>query len=140
MTPVDPRQRIGDAEREQATSLLAQHYTDGRLEHEEYDERLDAIWTARTRHDLDVVFGDLPRQLGPVRPAPAPAVVRRGRRPIPLLPVLAVLIGLSMLLEAPVWVLVFALPWLNGRRTGHHGQHGFAAHGCPPHLRDAYRR
>ena len=135
---MDPRQRIGDAERERATSLLAQHYTDGRLEHEEYDERLDAIWTARTRHDLDVVFNDLPRQLGPVRPAaPTPPVVRRGRRPIPLLPVLAILIGLSILLEAPLWLAIFLLPVLNGRRAGHHG---FAAHGCPPHLRDAYRR
>ena len=126
---MDQRQRIGDAERERATSLLAQHYTEGRLEHEEYDERLDAIWTARTRQDLDVVFSDLPRQLGPVRPAAPPVVVRRGRRPIPWLPVLAILIGLSILLEAPVWLAIFFLPMINGRRTGHRGW----AHGCSPH-------
>ena len=133
---MDARHRVGDAEREQATSLLAQHYADGRLEHEEYDERLDAIWTARTRQDLDLLFADLPRQVAPARPSP-PAVARRARRPIPLLPVLAILIGLSILLEAPVWLAIFALPFLNGRRTGHRG---FGAHGCGPHASHGYRR
>ena len=113
-------------------SLLAQHYADGRLEHEEYDERLDAIWTARTQQDLALLFTDLPRQTGPVRPVtpPPPPVVRRGRRPIPLLPVLALLIGLSILLEAPVWLAIFLLPMINGRRAG---QRGFGWHGCSPH-------
>ena len=133
---MDASQRIGDAERERATSVLAQHYAEGRLEHEEYDERLDAIWTARTRHDLDVLFTDLPRQLGPVRPAAAPAV-RRGRRPIPWLPVLAILIGLSIMLDgAPVWLAIFLLPMVNGHRTGHRG----FGHGCSPHRSAAPRR
>ena len=125
---MDARQRVGDAEREQAMSLLAQHYADGRLEHEEYDERLDAVWTARTRADLALLFADLPRQVAPVR-APAPVARPRARRPIPWLPVLAILIGLSILLEAPVWLLIFFLPMVNGRRTGHRG----FGHGCSPH-------
>ena len=51
MTTPDPRMRIADSDRERAMADLAMHYADGRLEHEEYDERLDAIWTARTRAD-----------------------------------------------------------------------------------------
>ena len=48
------------------------HYADGRLDHEEYDERLDAIWTARTRADLALLFSDLPRpQASPPREAGA---------------------------------------------------------------------
>lgn len=129
MSPANPGPRVGDAERERATSLLAQHYAEGRLEHEEYDERLDAIWTARTQHDLDVLFADLPQQMTPARSPVRPAIpaARRGRGPIPWLPVLALLIGLSILLRAPVWLAIFALPWLNARLTGHRG--GF---GCSP--------
>ena len=48
--------RIGDAERERATARLGEHFAEGRLDHEEYDERLDAIWSARTAADLDQVF------------------------------------------------------------------------------------
>ena len=43
------------------------HYADGRLDHEEYDERLDAIWTARTRANLSPALSDLP---GCRRPTP----------------------------------------------------------------------
>ena len=52
MTEPDPRLRIADSDRERAMADLAMHYADGRLDHEEYDERLDAIWTARTHADL----------------------------------------------------------------------------------------
>ena len=48
-TPNGPQTRISDADRERAMADLASHYAEGRLDHDEYDERLDAIWTARTR-------------------------------------------------------------------------------------------
>lgn len=117
---MDPQVRIGDADRERATSELARHYADGRLDHDEYTERLDAVWTARTREDLQTLFLDLPRPSGPVRPAtsrPARTIWPPLRRaPLPWLPVLAVLIGLSILLDAPVWLAIFLLPMLNRRR------------------------
>ena len=55
-----PDLRIGDAERERAASQLAEHYAVGRLSQEEHSERLDRIWAARTRAELDPVFIDLP--------------------------------------------------------------------------------
>lgn len=114
---MDPRTRIGDAERDRATSELGQHYADGRLDHEEYDERLDAIWSAKTSADLDVVFHDLPRQLVPARAVVRPVAARR--RSFPWLPVLFVLVGLSILFDAPLWLLVFPLLWFTRHRHTH---------------------
>ena len=130
----DPRTRISDGDRERAMSDLAGHYADGRLDHEEYDERLDAIWTARTRADLAVLFSDLPRPQ--VQYPQPPARVKGkpyGRRPgFPLLPVIAVLVLLSVLTEAPFWLLVFPLLFFRSRRgarpcgPGHVVGHGHA--------------
>ena len=123
MSPSDPRTRIADSDRERAMSDLAGHYADGRLDHEEYDERLDAIWTARTRADLAVLFSDLPRpqssrpQAGPT-PVPTSRTRPRQRSRVPLLPVLALLIVLSVITGAPVWLLIFPLMFLRGRRGG----------------------
>ena len=132
MSTPGPGMRIGDGDRERAMADLAQHYADGRLDHEEYDERLDAIWTARTRADLAVLFSDLPRPqvtYPPVRAA-QPKGDRRFR--LPLLPVLALLVVLSVLTEAPLWLLVFPLLFIRSRRRGG---------GCPPPRGHAdYRR
>ena len=134
MSSPDPRMRIADSDRERAMADLAGHYAEGRLDHEEYDERLDAIWTARTRADLALLFSDLPRLPAPLPPRPKPAAPRRssaGQR-VPLLPVLAALIVLSLLAEAPFWLLVFPLMFMRSR---HHG-----ASCAPPHGRTDYRR
>ena len=118
MSQSDPRLRIADSDRERAMADLAMHYADGRLDHEEYDERLDAIWTARTRADLAVLFSDLPRPAVTSPPARTPQQRdRRGFR-LPLLPVLALLVVLSMITNAPVWLLIFPLMFFQGRRHG----------------------
>ena len=126
MSPADPRTRIADSDRERAMSDLAGHYADGRLDHEEYDERLDAIWTARTRADLAVIFSDLPRPqvTYPTPPARSASGGRRGRR-FPLLPVIAVLVVLSAVTHAPFWLLIFPLMFVGSRRgTGCAPSHG----------------
>ena len=133
MSTPDPRLRIADSDRERAMADLAMHYADGRLDHEEYDERLDAIWTARTRADLAVLFSDLPRPpvaYPPVRPA-SQQRSRRGAR-LPLLPVLALLIALSIIVGAPLWLLIFPLMFLRGRLGGTCAPpHGHADHRRP---------
>src|SRR5687767_12078796 len=52
--------RIGDADRTAAADELAEHYAQGRLSPEEHSERLDRIWSAKTRAELTPVFADLP--------------------------------------------------------------------------------
>jgi hypothetical protein len=117
MSPSGPQTRIADSDRERATSDLAGHYADGRLDHEEYDERLDAIWTARTRADLAVIFSDLPRPQA-TYPAPPARPASRGPRgrQFPLLPVIAVLVVLSVVTNAPFWLLIFPLMFARSRR------------------------
>jgi uncharacterized membrane protein len=52
--------RIGDAEREQTMAALREHFAQGRLTHEELDERLDQTLAARTARDLASITADLP--------------------------------------------------------------------------------
>ncbi|ASO21414.1 hypothetical protein FHR81_002385 [Actinoalloteichus hoggarensis] len=59
--------RIGDAERGQAMQFLGDHFAQGRLTMDEYEERVAAVTLARTGADLVVLFDDLPgsHELGP---------------------------------------------------------------------------
>ncbi|MEU8245066.1 DUF1707 domain-containing protein [Nonomuraea sp. NPDC048916] len=52
--------RIGDAEREHTMAALREHFAQGRLDHEELDQRLDQALAARTAGDLARVTADLP--------------------------------------------------------------------------------
>jgi hypothetical protein len=54
--------RIGDAEREHMAGLLGQHFTMGRLTMNELQDRLDAVYTARTRADATDLLADLPAE------------------------------------------------------------------------------
>jgi hypothetical protein len=55
-----PGVRIGDAEREAAANSLREHYASGRLTMEEFQERLDAVFAAKTDRDLEKLTEDLP--------------------------------------------------------------------------------
>ncbi len=129
---MSPALRIGDADRERASADLAEHFAHGRLTNEEYDERLDAIWTARTAADLAPLFEDLPRlQPVAVQPAHRPRTGSSWPRltALPFLPVLAVLIVLSVLTGFPFWVLIFFLV-LAGKRRG--ARRGHSGRACSP--------
>ncbi len=118
--------RIGDAEREQAQSTLNDHYAAGRLDHDEYLERLDRIWAARTRPDLAGVFDDLP---GPAPRSSYPystpasrrprtvAGPRRPRMPVPLLVVLVVLAAITVATNLPI-ILIGVAVWFFFLRGG----------------------
>jgi hypothetical protein len=60
-TPEPRSIRIGTAEREQAVKALGDHFAQGRLEPEEFEERMTAAYAARTADELDRLFVDLPR-------------------------------------------------------------------------------
>ena len=102
--------RIGDAERERAQAALSEHYAAGRLDHDEYSERLDRIWAARTRQELDPVFADLPvpgqhRPAGQVRPRPRPTGSRLAGLPLPA-PLLVLLAVVAAVVVASSWPLI----------------------------------
>jgi hypothetical protein len=53
-------QRIGEDERNKAVALLSDHMAEGRLTQSEFNDRLGLVLSARTTHDLEPVFIDLP--------------------------------------------------------------------------------
>jgi hypothetical protein len=117
----DDQLRISDAEREAAAAELGEHYAQGRLTTEEHAERLDRIWSSRTRGDLGPVFRDLPGTYGPpvptARRTASRATYRSGgvgpfRRgvPTPLIVVLAVLVALTVVTHLPL-ILAGFLVW-----------------------------
>ena len=100
----DEHLRISDAEREQAAAALGDHYAQGRITADEHAERLDRIWHARTRSELQPVFRDLPDPARRTTSEGRPQRTRRGFRP-PLLAVLAVLLLLTVITHKPLILL-----------------------------------
>jgi hypothetical protein len=100
--------RIGDAERDDAIARLSEHYAAGRLDKQEFDERSDAVWTAKTYADLAAIFADLERGPSQAERAWGPGPwVRRGWFPVPFAPVLFVLIVLTVITHVPFVLLAF---------------------------------
>jgi hypothetical protein len=56
----DPRMRASDADRDRTASLLREHHAAGRLSPEEFNDRLDAAYQAKTLGQLDELLADLP--------------------------------------------------------------------------------
>jgi len=52
--------RASDAERTEVADRLSKHYSDGRLDQAEFNERLDRAMNAKTRADFHGLFFDLP--------------------------------------------------------------------------------
>ena len=122
-----PELRIGDDEREAAVTALGEHFAAGRLTKEEYDERAEQAWAARTSSALLPLFADLPR---PQAPRPAAAPTRSAPRGPGhshqgwwagawMMPLLLVVIGLVVLTHLPVFLLV-VVAWLCFARMGRH--------------------
>ncbi|MGH3216782.1 MAG: DUF1707 SHOCT-like domain-containing protein [Trebonia sp.] len=113
----DQHLRVSDAERGAVAEQLGTHYSDGRLDQAEFDERVGRAMAAKTRGDLDGLFDDLPD------PEPAgasrnsrpgdPAIPHRRRRSgfgrMLLLVVLAV-VALSIASHV-LTAFAFAFPW-----------------------------
>lgn len=128
--------RIGDAEREASVAALGEHFAQGRLTREEYDERSDAVWSARTRGDLVPVFADLPPEARVAVPAAAGSSTL-ARRPdwLPpwfsrglLGPLVALLVVLTVLTHLPFVLVGLAVWFLLSRRHGV-GRPPWAGHG-----------
>ena len=134
--------RVGDAERQQAVTALGEHYAAGRLDQDEYDTRIQTAYAARTRVDLQGLFGDLPEPV-PFRAAGhQPAGThqvgwqagrdardrprrRTGAPVIPVIMAIAIFLGVSLLVHFPVVPLLFLLIWIGaGRRRGWGGGTG----------------
>jgi hypothetical protein len=69
----EPSLRIGNSERDAAIKALDEHLNAGRLDAEEYGQRVAQASVARTRDGLDELFVDLPAPHPFGVPTPPPA-------------------------------------------------------------------
>jgi hypothetical protein len=103
--------RISDADRDSAVELLSEQYALGRLSKDEFDERSDAVWSARTQGDLAPIFADLPVRAS-ARPGRTPARLPVGAPhrprwwPLPLAPVVIALVVLTVVTHVPFVLLL----------------------------------
>jgi hypothetical protein len=96
-----PEIRVSDADREQTVKLLERHHVDGRLTWEEFSERTEAAFRARTRQDLRRTLADLPPLEEPGPPAERRAASGPNWRSLLTPPVvIAALIALGVVLWA----------------------------------------
>jgi len=130
--------RASDADREQVAERLRHATAEGRLVPEELEERLEAVFAARTYGELDAIVSDLPG--APVRRRESPQHSWGGAqhgwggahpllRPLPILAmfILAPVI-LSLMLAAAVivatvfsaWGLLLIVGWLAFGHTRRH--------------------
>jgi hypothetical protein len=136
--PTDVPYRLSDVERDQAITALADAYAEGRLDHDEFEVRLEATARAVFAEDLDPLFTDLPRS----RPAESPVASgprRQGpaRRPShsgPPVGALLFLVGLAVVTH--VWLLIplaFVIAGHRRRRWAPWSPSALQAVGCHPH-------
>lgn len=67
----NPDIRVGDAERSEALEQLSQHFVNGTLAPDEFEQRTGEAAAARTRGDVEKLFADLPELSTPRATAPA---------------------------------------------------------------------
>jgi Domain of unknown function (DUF1707) len=112
--PPDRRLRVSDAEREAVAGILRREHVAGRLDNDEFDERLTRCLAAKTYADLDELIADFPAE-EPVRRG-----ARRSPRPrllfllLPLIALIAVASdGRALVLVAPLflWFVVRPIAW-----------------------------
>ena len=115
----DPNMRVSHAERTEVADRLSKHYGDGRLDEEEFNERLDRAMKAKTQSDLDGLFDDLPEPEPPAvgRPARNQQPRPRGPRPLPRIAFLA-LVAIVAIMVGQWLARPFVFPFGGSGRSG----------------------
>ena len=103
----DQHMRVSDAERQAVADRLAEHFTSGRLDQAEFDERVGRAMSAKTRADLTGLFEDLPETGAPAATDPTDPTGqprRRHRHPILLV---ALIVFVAIAAAHVVWPLLW---------------------------------
>ena len=111
----DQHLRVSDAERNAVTERLSEHYSAGRLDQAEFDERVSKAMAAKTRGDLDGLFDDLPDPeptgaSGTSRPV-GPAGPYRMRRRTSARPFLLVALFIALMVAIGHTIAAIYIPW-----------------------------
>jgi uncharacterized protein DUF1707 len=101
----DQHMRVSDAERQAVADRLAEHFSSGRLDQAEFDERVGKAMGAKTRADLNGLFDDLPETGAPAATDPSTGQLRRRHRHPVLLAALIVFVAIAA--AHVVWPLLW---------------------------------
>jgi hypothetical protein len=101
----DQHMRVSDAERQAVADRLAEHFSSGRLDQAEFDERVGKAMSAKTRADLNGLFDDLPETGAPAAKDPSAGQLRRRHRHPVLLAALIVFVAIAA--AHVVWPLLW---------------------------------
>ena len=105
----DPNLRASDADREATADRLRQHHIDGRIDPEEFHERLDRCYAAKTMGELAELTRDLPGE--PVRRGTGgrtSLALLGGLRMIPLVPIILAIVAIHLIVGvvSGLWILI----------------------------------
>jgi len=114
----DQHLRVSDAERNAVAERLGAHYSDGRLDQAEFDERVSRAMSAKTRGDLDGLFDDLPDPepagaagTGRASQPSGPAMPYRMHRRAPARPFLMVALVIALMIAIGHTIAAIYIPW-----------------------------
>jgi uncharacterized protein DUF1707 len=130
--PRDRAVRVGDREREAVAEILRRNHVEGRLDPDEFQDRLELCLAAKTYRELDQIIEDLPgneatqTRLGRAGGSPLWRVASLPLALIPFAVVAAIVLsgGHLVWLVFPllfffVWRPLVWRSWACGRATGH---------------------
>jgi hypothetical protein len=108
--------RASDADREQVAERLRNATAEGRLLAHELEERLGAVFSARTYGELDAVVADLPRrEVSERRSRTRPLLMLRSLPPVALIfivPVALAIVAAVVMITAmlfAIWLVLFVV-------------------------------
>ena len=105
----DPNLRASDADRDATADRLRQHHTDGRLDQDEFQERLDRCFAAKTVGELAELTRDLPDDSARHRARGRTGFGLLGSwRMIPIVPIILAIVAIHLIfgVAGGLWVLI----------------------------------
>ncbi|MFZ1995760.1 MAG: DUF1707 domain-containing protein [Solirubrobacteraceae bacterium] len=105
----NPNLRASDADRDATADRLRQHHTDGRIDQEEFQERLDRCFAAKTVGELAELTRDLPDDTARHRAGGRTGFgLLGGVRMIPLAPIILAIVAIHLFVGVAggLWTLI----------------------------------
>ena len=105
----DPNLRASDADRDATADRLRQHHTDGRIDPEEFQERLDGCFAAKTVGELAELTRDLPDDRPRHRAGGRTGFGPLGYlRMIPIVPIILAIVAIHLIVgvASGLWILI----------------------------------
>ena len=105
----DPDLRASDADRDATADRLRQHHTDGRIDAEEFQERLDKCFAAKTVGELAALTRDLPADSSRSGSGARAGFGLLGcLRMIPIVPIILAIVAIHLIVGVVggLWILI----------------------------------